>query len=184
MVEWWAWVLIIIGIAILIIDGFYASKKFKRGEYGWYRSGWDDPVRFRGANGKAHCFLYTGERLPRISFGFYYSFCRRRYLHSAGNWERIEDPSPDIMCPVCMDMVRRKTMTRFHLLPWKWREYREAIIGGIGGGILGTVLLSLLEGKVAWTFLFIYPISSFIFHLYLHKKRAKRTEEPPEETIR
>ena len=39
----------------------------------------------------------------------------------SGNWERIEDPSPDIMCATCMDMVRRKTTTRFHILPWKWR---------------------------------------------------------------
>lgn len=101
-----------------------------------------------------------------------------------GNWERIEDPSPDIMCPVCMDMVRRKTTTRFHLLPWKWREYSEAIIGGIGGGILGTALLFIIDGRVAWGYLFTYPIFTFILHLYLHKKRAKRTEEPPEETSR
>lgn len=30
------------------------------------------------------------------------------YLHSRGNWERIEDPSPDIMCSKCMDFIRRK----------------------------------------------------------------------------
>ncbi len=53
MVEWWAWVLVVIGILIFLIDGFYASRRFKRGEYGWYRSGWD------GANAKAHCFLFT-----------------------------------------------------------------------------------------------------------------------------
>ncbi len=119
MAEWSAWVFIVIGILFFVIDGFYTSRRFKRGEYGWYRSGWDDPVRFRGANGKAHCFLFTGERMPRISFNRYSSFCRRKYMSYSGNWERIEDPSPDIMCTTCMDMVRRKTTTRFHLLPWK-----------------------------------------------------------------
>ena len=115
MDKWLALFFIIIGIAILVIDGFYASRSFKRGEYGWYRSGWD------GANAKAHCFLFTGERVPLIKFKRYYSFCRRKYMSYSGNWERIEDPSPDITCPVCMDMVMRKTTTRFHLLPWKWR---------------------------------------------------------------
>ena len=115
------WLGIVIVILILLISGFDASRRFKRGEYGWYRSGWDDPVRFRGANAKAHCFLFTGERVPRISFKRYYSFCRRKYMSYSGNWERIEDPSPDIMCTTCMDMVRRKTTTRFHILPWKWR---------------------------------------------------------------
>ncbi len=182
MVEWWTYVPIVIGIA-LIIDGFYASRKFKRGEYGWYRSGLD-PFLKTGASAKAHCFLFTGEPYPLISFRRYYSFCSTKGLTHLGNWERIEDPSPDIMCPVCMDMVRRKTTTRFHLLPWKWREYSEAIIGGIGGGILGTALLFIIDGRVAWGYLFTYPIFTFILHLYLHKKRAKRTEEPPEETSR
>jgi len=68
-------------------------------------------------------------------------------------------------------------MTRFHLLPWKWREYREAIIGGIGGGILGTVLLYLIQGKVAWAYLFTYPIFTFIFHLYLKRREAKKEEK-------
>jgi len=76
-----------------------------------------------------------------------------------------------------MDMVRRKTPTRFHLLPWKWREYREAIIGGIGGGIGGTILLYLIQGKVAWAYLFTYPILTFILHLYLHKRREAKKEE-------
>jgi len=123
MVQWWAWVSIVIGISIFVIGEFSASRKFKRGEYGWYRSGLDKPWRlgpFRGgANAKAHCFLFTGERMPRISFGRYSSFCRRKYMSYSGNWEKIEDPDPDIMCTTCMDMVRRKTTTRFHLLPWK-----------------------------------------------------------------
>ncbi len=37
MVEWWAWVFIVIGILFFVIGGFSASRKFKRGEYGWYR---------------------------------------------------------------------------------------------------------------------------------------------------
>ena len=176
MVEWWTWVLIVIGIIILVIDGFSVSRRFKRGEYGWYRSGLDPFLKI-GASAKAHCFLFTGESVPRISFRRYYSFCRRTGLTYLGNWEKIEDPSPDIMCPVCMDMVRRKTTTRFHLLPWKWREYREAIIGGIGGGILGTVLLYLIQGKVAWVYLFTYPILTFIFHLYLKRREAKKEEK-------
>jgi len=123
MVEWWAWVLVVIAILIFLIDGFFSSRRFERGEYGWYRSGWD------GANAKAHCFLFTGERVPRISFKTYYSFCRGKYMSYSGNWERIEDPSPDIMCPMCMDMVRRKTTTRFHLLPWK--RARIGIVVGL-----------------------------------------------------
>ena len=102
MVEWWAWVFVVIGINLIAIDRFLAWSKFKKGEYGWYRSGLD------GANAKAHCFLFTGERVPRISFGKYYSFCRRKYMSYSGNWERIEDPSPDIMCTKCMDLLRKK----------------------------------------------------------------------------
>ena len=104
------WLVYVILALILLISGFDASRRFRRGEYGWYRSGWDDPVRFRGANGKAHCFLFTGERVPRISFRRYYSFCRRRYMSYSGNWERIEDPSPDIMCSKCMDYIMRKSL--------------------------------------------------------------------------
>ena len=67
--------------------------------------------------------------------------------------------------------VRNNTLTL------KQKEYRDAIIVAIGGGVMGTIVLSLLEGKVAWTFLFIYPISSFIFHLYLNKRREAKKEE-------
>jgi len=108
MVEWWAGIFIVIGISIFFIGGFFASRKFKRGEYGWYRSGLEGALE--GANAKAHCFLFTGERLPRISFRRYYSFCGRRWLNYRGNWERIGDPSPDIMCSKCMDYIRRKSL--------------------------------------------------------------------------
>ena len=104
MIEWWALIFIAIGISILIINGFYCSRRFKKGEYGWYRSGLD------GVNAKAHCFLFTGERVPRISFKKYYSICRRKYMFYSGNWERIEDPSSDIMCSKCMDYIRRKSL--------------------------------------------------------------------------
>ena len=102
MVEWWALVFIVIGISTFVIGGFFASRRFKKGEYGWYRRGVD------GANAKAHCFLFTGERVPLIPFARYYSFCRRWYLSPLGNWERIEDSSPDIMCTKCMDYIARK----------------------------------------------------------------------------
>jgi len=106
MVEWWACVCVVIGVAIIVIGRFSALGKFKRHEYGWYRRGYND------ANAKAHCFLFTGERVPRISFNRYLSFCRRIYLHPFGNWERIEDPSPDIMCSKCMDYIRKKKQRR------------------------------------------------------------------------
>ena len=160
MVEWWAWVFVVIGISMFVIGGFSGSRRLKKGEYGWYRRGVD------GANAKAHCFLFTGERVPLISFRRYYALCRRTLLNHRGNWKRIEDPSPDITCPVCMDMVMRKTTTRFHLLPWKHASSKEAIIGGIGGGIGGTVLLYIIQGKVAWAYLFSFPIFTFILHLY------------------
>lgn len=51
------------------------------------------------------------------------------------------------------------------------KEYREAIISGIGGGVLGTVLLYIIQGKVAWVYLFTFPIFTFILHIYLNKKR-------------
>ncbi len=73
MAEWSAWVFIVIGTLFFVIDGFYTSRRFKRGEYGWYRSGLDKPWRlgpFRGgANAKAHCFLFTSER-ARASLTF------------------------------------------------------------------------------------------------------------------
>ena len=59
----------------------------------------------------------------------------------------------------------------------KQKEYREAIIGGIGGGIGGTVLLYIIQGKVAWAYLFSFPIFTFILHLYLHKRREAKKEE-------
>jgi len=67
--------------------------------------------------------------------------------------------------------VRNNTLTLKH------KEYREVIIRGISVGLLGTIVLSLLEGRIAWTFLFIYPISRFLLHLYLDKRREAKKEE-------
>ena len=102
MDKWLTLVLVIIGIAILVIGGFSGSRRFKKGEHGWYRRGLD------GANAKAHCFLFTGERVPLLSFVRSYSLCRGKYLDPLGNWERIDDPSPDVVCSKCMDFISRK----------------------------------------------------------------------------
>ncbi len=52
------------------------------------------------------------------------------------------------------------------------KEYKDAIISGVGGAILTTVFLYIIQGKVAWAYLFTFPIFTFILHLYLNKKRA------------
>jgi hypothetical protein len=51
-------------------------------------------------------------------------------------------------------------------------EYKKAIINGIGGGILGTILLYIIQRKVAWAYLFSFPIFYAIFNVYYHKKRT------------
>jgi len=67
--------------------------------------------------------------------------------------------------------VRNNTLTL------KQKEYKEAIIGGIGGGIGGTIILYILRREVPWAFLFTYPIFSFIFHIYFNKRREAKKEE-------
>jgi len=67
--------------------------------------------------------------------------------------------------------VRNKAITL------KQKEYRNAIISGISVGVLGTIVLYLIQGKVAWAYLFTYPIFSFILHLYLNKRREAKKEE-------
>ena len=57
------------------------------------------------------------------------------------------------------------------------KEYRDAILSGILGGLGGTILLYLIQGKVAWAYLFTYPLFSFILHLYLNKKREAKKDE-------
>ncbi len=67
--------------------------------------------------------------------------------------------------------VRNNTLTL------KQKEYRDVIISGISVGVLVTIGLYIIQGKVAWAFLFTYSISSFIFHLYLNKRREAKKEE-------
>lgn len=67
--------------------------------------------------------------------------------------------------------VRNNTLTL------KQKKYKDAIIRAIGGGVGGTILISLIQGKVAWTFLFTYSMFSFLIHLYLNKRREDKKEE-------
>ena len=67
--------------------------------------------------------------------------------------------------------VRNNTLTL------KQKEYRDAIIRAIGAAVIGTIVLSLIQGRVAWTFLFTYTISSFILRLYSNKRREAKKEE-------
>ena len=56
------------------------------------------------------------------------------------------------------------------------KEYRDAIISGIGGAILVTILLYIIQGKVAGGYLFTFPIFTFIFHIHFHKKREVKSK--------
>jgi len=59
----------------------------------------------------------------------------------------------------------------------KQKEYRDALISGVVVAIGGTILISIIQRRVPWAFLFTYPIFSFIFHLYLNKRREAKKEE-------
>jgi hypothetical protein len=59
----------------------------------------------------------------------------------------------------------------------KQKEYKEAIIGGIGGGIGGTIVLYILRREVPWAFLFTYPIFYAPANLYFNKRREAKKEE-------
>ncbi len=67
--------------------------------------------------------------------------------------------------------VRNNTTT------WILKEYRDVIISGISVGVLVTIGLYIIQGQVAWAFLFTYPIFSFILHLFLNKRREAKKEE-------
>ena len=57
------------------------------------------------------------------------------------------------------------------------KEYKEAIISGIVGAILVTILISKIQGKVPWTYLITFPIFFVTLKLYLIKRReAKKVE--------
>ena len=67
--------------------------------------------------------------------------------------------------------VRNNTITL------KQIEYRDAIIGGIGGGIGGTIVLYILRREVPWAFLFIYPIFFAFAHLYFNRRREAKKDK-------
>lgn len=93
-------VALLMSVSIIFIE--WKRKREWKHKYGWYRRGVD------GAITKAHYFHLGGKQEPLISFARYYSLCRRTYLDPLGNWERIEEPSPDTMCPKCMGFLGRK----------------------------------------------------------------------------
>ena len=62
------------------------------------------------------------------------------------------------------------------------KEYRNAIIGGIGGGLGVTIIVYLIRGEVTWAYLITYPIFFVIAHLISANLR-KRREAKKEETV-
>jgi len=59
----------------------------------------------------------------------------------------------------------------------KQKEYRDALIRAISVGVGGTIIISIIQRRVAWAFLFTYTISSFFLHLYLNKRLEAMKEE-------
>ena len=66
---------------------------------------------------------------------------------------------------------------RNYKITLKQKEYRDAIIGGIGGGISGSIVLYILQREVPWAYLFTFPIFYIFIHLYLNKGREAKKEE-------
>ena len=57
------------------------------------------------------------------------------------------------------------------------KEYRNAIISGILGGLSVTIILYLIQVKVTWVYLIAYPIVFAIANLIggsLHKRREEK----------
>lgn len=110
MLEWIDIVEVMVIVAILMFVSImileWKRRREWKHEYGWYRRGSD------GVNAKAHYFRFGGESVPSVSFVRYYSLCKGKYLDPLGNWERIEDPSLDVMCTKCMDLLVRKRSQR------------------------------------------------------------------------
>jgi hypothetical protein len=67
--------------------------------------------------------------------------------------------------------VRNNTLTL------KRKEYRDAIISGVVVAIGGTILISIIQRRVAWAFLFTTTIFYPILKLYLNKRREAKKEE-------
>ena len=59
----------------------------------------------------------------------------------------------------------------------KQKEYRDAIIGGIGGGVGSFILWYIVRREFAWTTLIIFPIGYFYTHLWFNKRLAAMKEE-------
>jgi hypothetical protein len=57
------------------------------------------------------------------------------------------------------------------------KEYRDAIIKGVVFAIVSTIPISLIQGKVAWAFLFTSAIIYPILKLYLNKRREVKKDE-------
>jgi len=57
------------------------------------------------------------------------------------------------------------------------KEYRDAIIHGIFGGLGVTIVLYLIQVKVTWVHLIGYPISFAIAHLIGVSLRKRREEK-------
>ena len=57
------------------------------------------------------------------------------------------------------------------------KEYKEAIISGVVVAIGGTILISIIQRRVAWTFLFTVTIFYPILKLYMNKRREAKKEE-------
>jgi len=68
-------------------------------------------------------------------------------------------------------IVRNNTLTS------RQKEYRDAIIGGISGGVGSTILWYILRGEVPWANLVVFPISYFFAHLWFKKRLRAMKEE-------
>ena len=67
--------------------------------------------------------------------------------------------------------VRNNTLTL------KRKEYRDAIIPGVVVAIGGTIVISLIQGRVAWAYLITTLIFYPILKLYSFKRREAKKEE-------
>jgi len=69
---------------------------------------------------------------------------------------------------------------RNNTITLKQKEYRNAIIGGICGGLTVIIILYIILGKVTWVYLIVYPIGFAIADLIgvsLHKRREAKKEK-------
>ncbi len=62
-------------------------------------------------------------------------------------------------------------------LTLKQKEYRDAIIGAIGGGVGSFILWYILRKEVAWAILIVYPIVAFKTHLWFNKRLVAMKED-------